>query len=358
MDSTSEKTPYEIAAELLQFVSPDVDRRTWVTIGSVLRYELSEDDAHSLFREWSEGGEKFSPRDFNTTWNRIRPGTAKMATLFHHAKEGGYRGKAANISTEYLQQRAIERAKELKTSNDQLEQERRIARRDAQRFWGYSQKPKNDHPYLVKKKIETPLGIREFTSRKGTRFLQIPCFNKDGVLMSLQSINEEGGKYFQKGAQIMGGSMSIGKSSANKELPVVICEGWATGMSLHKASGLQTVIAFNSINLPNIVQNVREAYPERQIIIAADNDFENKAGNVGVKAAEEGSKRIDDKNVFIIKPEFSENEIEAFRKQNNGIPTDFNDMDVFFGEDVLFSRVQAQIEANIQSKSNELSANL
>ena len=79
---------------------------------------------------------------------------------------------------------------------------------------------------------------------------------------------------------------------------------------------------------------------------------------MGVKAAEEGSKRIDDKNVFIIKPEFSENEIEAFRKQNNGIPTDFNDMDVFFGEDVLFSRVQAQIEANIQSKSNELSANL
>lgn len=358
MSSNQERTPSEVAAELLQFISPDLDRTTWASIGMALKYELPEDQAYHHFRTWSEQSDKFKTSDFNDTWRSIRAGNYKMATLYHYAKLGGYTGEFSKATSAYLQQRSAEREKEIQLANEAREQERRLARRDAQKFWGYSQKPQIDHAYLVKKGITNPIGIKEFVSKKSqARFLQIPCFNKDGVLMSLQSISETGFKKFQKGAQIMGGSMSIGKTSANKDLPVIICEGWATGISLNKASGLQTVVAFNSMNLPNIAKNVREAYPQREIIIAADNDYANTAGNVGVKAAEKAASSIGNQNVYVIKPEFTDEELTAFISKNGENPSDFNDMDVFLGEAILFERVENQIKQVIieSDQSNGLS---
>ena len=151
--------------------------------------------------------------------------------------------------------------------------------------------------------------------------------------------------------------MSIGKNKQNANLPVIICEGWATGMSLNKASGLQVVVAFNSANLGNIVSNVREAYPNRSIIIAADNDFENKGGNVGYTKSLQAAERIGNTNVAVILPEFSTEEIDAFKAKFDGAaPTDFNDIDVFLGDEILKNQVLKQIENNLEFvQSNELS---
>ena len=354
---SSDKRPEELAEELLQFINPDMARNEWANIGMALKYELGEDVAHQLFRNWSQQSKKFSESDFTDTWKSIRPGSFKMGTLVHYAKQEGWTGEIPRLSHEEQLKRDAQRQQEVEAANQKMEADRREARRLASYFWSKSNIPNLDHAYLVKKNITEPKGVKEFTAKNGARYIQVPCFNKEGVLMSLQSIGENGYKGFQKGAQVTGGSMSIGKNKQNANLPVIICEGWATGMSLNKASGLQVVVAFNSANLGNIVSNVRAAYPNRSIIIAADNDFENKGGNVGYTKSLQAAERIGNTNVAVILPEFSTEEIDAFKAKFDGAaPTDFNDIDVFLGDEILKNQVLKQIENNLEFvQSNELS---
>ena len=355
--SNSKKRPEELASELLQYINPDIEREEWAKVGMALKYEFSEDVAYQLFRDWSQRSEKFSERSLIHTWNSIRPGSLKMGTLVHMAKSEGWKGELIQSTPEERAQRDASRQKEVAEANAKVEAERREARRLASFYWSKASAPNLDHGYLVKKNITEPKGVKEFVARSGARFIQVPCFNKDGVLMSLQSIGENGFKGFQKGAQVTGGSMSIGKTRQNTELPVMICEGWATGMSLNKASGLQVVVAFNSANLGNIVSNVREAYPDRHIIIASDNDYANTSGNVGLKKAQQAAENLHNSNVSVILPEFSLEEVEAFKQSNDGKPpTDFNDIDVFLGDEILNERVLKQIENKLRlDQSNELS---
>ena len=67
---------------------------------------------------------------------------------------------------------------------------------------------------------------------------------------------------------------------------VRLCEGWATGASLHEATGLPVVAAMDAGNLGPVAELLRRSYPDAAITIVADND--DKPGreiNPGVTAA-------------------------------------------------------------------------
>ncbi|WP_396330569.1 phage/plasmid primase, P4 family [Burkholderia anthina] len=59
--------------------------------------------------------------------------------------------------------------------------------------------------------------------------------------------------------------------------PLIACEGWATGCSLHQATGYATVICFNGGNLAPVVESLSARHPNSLIIVAADLD-ESGAG--------------------------------------------------------------------------------
>src|SRR6516164_8706691 len=54
--------------------------------------------------------------------------------------------------------------------------------------------------------------------------------------------------------------------------PLVLCEGYATGASIHEATGYAVLCAMNCGNLLSVAKAARELWPQREMIVAADND--------------------------------------------------------------------------------------
>jgi len=52
----------------------------------------------------------------------------------------------------------------------------------------------------------------------------------------------------------------------------VVCEGYATGATIHEATGLAVIVAFDAGNLLPVARFFREKKPDWLIVIAADND--------------------------------------------------------------------------------------
>ena len=60
-----------------------------------------------------------------------------------------------------------------------------------------------------------------------------------------------------------------------------VCEGYATGATIHEASGKAVAIAFDEGNLLLVAQSLQKKLPNIQIVIAADNDIKADQPNVG-----------------------------------------------------------------------------
>jgi putative DNA primase/helicase len=80
----------------------------------------------------------------------------------------------------------------------------------------------------------------------GKGALLIPICDIDGALMGAQSIADNGFKLFPRGAALAGGHL-IGDVAEDGRL--LIAEGYATAATLHEATGLTVVVAFNAGNL-------------------------------------------------------------------------------------------------------------
>lgn len=176
---------------------------------------------------------------------------------------------------------------------EEMELKHRQARQRALDAWtGSDVGPPTLHPYLQRKGVK-PYGIRE---RNGD--LVIPLRDTDGVLHSLQTITEAGEKLFLPGGRVRGCYHSIGRPNGT----ILICEGYATGATLHDATGHAVAVAFNAGNLQPVAEAIHAKYPDKKIVICADDDVETP-GNPGVTRAREAAAAVG--GVMVI-PEFSD----------------------------------------------------
>jgi len=164
-----------------------------------------------------------------------------------------------------------------------------------------------DHPYLIRKQIKPVKGLKQDPT---TGDLIVPIYCKNGNIISRQTINKEGDKYFLKDGQTKGGYFDFGETTEN----IVICEGFATGASILEATGYRVRCAFNCGNLKEVAITTREEYPKAHIIIAGDDDHNTK-GNRGRTKALEAANSI---NASVVFPDFGENRTKK--------ATDFNDL--------------------------------
>ena len=89
----------------------------------------------------------------------------------------------------------------------------------------------------------------------------------------MQYIREHGTKRFTKNSREEGCFHVIGGMKALANSPILmIAEGYATAATLSEAVGFPTVAAFDSGNLVSVAKALHEKYPEKQIIIAGDDD--------------------------------------------------------------------------------------
>lgn len=159
------------------------------------------------------------------------------------------------------------------------------------------------HPYLLAK------GVQAHGLRQSTLALLVPLYDIHARLWNVQRIMPDGGKLFERGRA--GGLFSPIGNLMNPAL-LLICEGWATGATLHEESGHPVLCAMNAGNLLPVAKAARAAWPAADLVVCADNDRKTE-GNPGLTAATAAAKAV---GARLAVPEFPE-----------GVPgSDFNDL--------------------------------
>lgn len=153
------------------------------------------------------------------------------------------------------------------------------AQRQAAAIW-QAAKPVTDHPYLNRK------GVSAYALRVKDGRLIVPM-RDGGVIQSLQFISADGEKRFLTGGRITGCYFSIGKPGK----VLCIAEGYATGASIHEATGHAIAIAFSAGNLPPVAKAIRAKFPDLPMIVCADDDA-NTEGNPGLIKANEAARAV------------------------------------------------------------------
>lgn len=199
----------------------------------------------------------------------------------------------------------------------ELEKARRHdeAARQATEFWDRSNEAPADHAYLALKRV-SPHGLRIDTDER----LVVPLRDENGELHSLQTIAADGTKRFLTGGRKRGLYHTLGEIDPAGR--ILICEGYATAASVHEATGLTAIVAFDCGNLLPVAETLRRKYPATAIVICADDDFKTN-GNPGSSKAEEAAKAI---GASVTVPVFS-------GERNGG--TDFNDLAQMEGPDAV-----------------------
>ncbi len=172
--------------------------------------------------------------------------------------------------------------------------------------WDAADPGYSSHPYLTAK------GIGPNGTRLDREHVLVPLFDTDGALRSLQSIDPTGHKLFEADLPVAGAMFVIGRPIAAATAPVLVCEGFATGASLHEATGSTVVVTFNAGNLVKVAERLAAAHPGASWIVAGDDD-RGKAQNVGRDAAMAAARILRCPAVFPTFPVAS-------------LGTDFNDM--------------------------------
>jgi putative DNA primase/helicase len=203
-----------------------------------------------------------------------------------------------DLDRQRLQQEAAERqAERLKRRKEEQEAVATRAR------WQLSTAPvaPDDHPYLhIKGFSDNQHALRH--DRYGN--LLVPAHDIDKTVWSFQRITATGDKMFLKGGRLDGchallSSRELKHSDPNglyvEQTVLIVAEGYATGRTLERATGLPVAVAFSSSNLVHVAQAYRDRFPDLHIIVAGDNDHRkplervpdgHPKKNVGKDAAE------------------------------------------------------------------------
>ncbi|MBD4627941.1 hypothetical protein GUG43_16575 [Xanthomonas citri pv. citri] len=186
----------------------------------------------------------------------------------------------ARLAKMAAQARAVER--------DAADQLGRLAAADAAHIaWEAASPECSGHTYLVRKGVAA-YGLRVATTTLRARLwdaerarwvneaivvragdLLVPVRLPDGQLINVQRIDRAGRKLFLRGGQKRSGLHRIEGTGRTW-----LCEGYATGASIHAATGSPVVIAFDAGNMPNCA-SLADA-------VAADHD----ASGTGQRTAE------------------------------------------------------------------------
>ena len=194
---------------------------------------------------------------------------------------------------------------------------------------------KESFPYLKKKGISGLFGAR--VNYFGD--LVVPMYSSlDGALTGLQTITENGKKLFVPGSRKKNAYFEIPGTKQNDQF-LFVAEGFATAITVHMATGSRVICAFDCGNLPLIVENFAEKYPNLQIVVAGDDD---RFG--GVNSGRLAAKSVA-KISSAIFPVFSSDE---------GNPTDWNDLHVRESLDEVKKQIEATLDKAENGTLNEL----
>ncbi|MDP5207246.1 toprim domain-containing protein [Alishewanella sp. SMS9] len=113
--------------------------------------------------------------------------------------------------------------------------------------------------------------------------LLIPLY-RDDKLVNLQRIFPCGAKRYLKHGQAKGCYYRFGEITDAPKM--MLCEGWATGATLHQWYGMPVFCAMSVVNLMPVAKAITTRYPKSELIICPDDDRKT-TGNPGMYYAQQ-----------------------------------------------------------------------
>lgn len=176
------------------------------------------------------------------------------------------------------------------------------ARERAARIWAAARPASADHPYLARKGVQAH-GLRAYRGA-----LLVPARDAGGALHGLQFIGASGTKRFLRGARVQGlycpigspGDEGRGEPHVAARDVVCVVEGFATGASVHEATGHAVAVAFHAGNLAAVARAIRDTHPQAGIVVCADDDRDTP-GNPGLTHARQAALAV---NGLVAIPDF------------------------------------------------------
>lgn len=345
---------YDEVQAALSYIPTPATHNEWYPIAIAIKDALGE-NGFTLWDEWSRQGKGYNSSVVKSTWKSAtpKPGGITAATLFRLARDNGYRPERPYVppTPEQMAAREAEQRARDEAAARELADTRRQAAKKAYGIWKNADKTVDlNHAYLQRKGIaeaELVRGIRQ-NEYQGQRQLVIPLY-QGGELVSVQTINEAGGKHFLKGGEKSGSYAVLGNLEREAHKGIVLAEGFATAASIRKATGAPVVIAFDSGNMIRIAENMASRLSaEQRVVFAADND----PSGTGLAAASQAAVILGSR-ARIALPDFSPETVGRFqaahgawdeKRNRENLPTDFNDLHLTEG----IEAVRAQMAAALQ----------
>jgi putative DNA primase/helicase len=207
--------------------------------------------------------------------------------------------------------------------NDKKIKESNEAAVIADKMWG-KLKIQGTSDYVKDKKIVP------YSARYGTqKTIAIPMYNENYEIRGLQVIyseknmwmkNSPNKRFWPKGCQKNGCFFHLPCESGRQSDVIFLCEGYATACTVRFVTRKDVYVAFDSGNLLLVSTILRGKFPNKKIVVCADDDWKNNNGNVGVLKSKEAAEKI---NGYLIIPEFP--------PQRKYEETDFNDIASNYG---------------------------
>jgi putative DNA primase/helicase len=309
-----------------------------------IKSEFSDGTGLDLFAGWSASADGFNTEAVRSTWRSIKAGGGVgIGTLLHLAKENGFvlpkpedDQAPSKPDSEAAARLARERAASQQAEKVQQEASHALAATEAAALWELADE-EGESAYLVRKGVQA-CGVR-FGADGG---LLVPLRDATGTLLNLQRIAPNkpahGGsdKLFLKGGRKSGLWHWCGTPAGAAVL--LVAEGYATGASVHQATGRPVAVAFDAGNLPKVAHALRKAYPAALLVLCGDDDlqtFATKGHNPGRDAATAAAQAVHGLAVF---PE--------------GLPdggSDFNDMHQHLGGAAGLAAVRLVVDSAIDT---------
>lgn len=188
-------------------------------------------------------------------------------------------------------------------------------------------------------------------------------------VQTLQTISPGGKKTYEPGTKKTGAAFLIGekylkeiafdqwRDRKNSEpllagldleprREILVAEGYATGATLFKATGLPVAVAFDAGNLKLVAEALKKQFPSAEIVVCADNDHANKV-NVGLEKAQAAAEAVGGRVVI---PEFTDEE------KARGL-TDFNDLAQSRGTFAVTKLVSSKYRERLKPEILDLTVN-
>ena len=288
----------------LSFIPAD-DRDIWIKVLAAIKSELG-DAGYDIADRWSATADNYRARDFAAVWKSLTAsGGITIATLFKLAMDNGYHHDTTDRPTPPTPEEIAQREAKRKADADLLVSKRKAAADKAASIWNApasaleaTQPAIAEHSYLKLLKGIQPHGAKIYHGSLSiggmacNNALMIPM-KLNGKISSLQFIAASGEKRFLPDGEK--GYYLIGKITP--DAPIGIAEGFATGASIHEATGHAVVVAFDAGNLRKIAEALRAKFPDARIVLCADDDEAGRRGATEAAQAVGG---------FVAMPVFSE----------------------------------------------------